>query len=148
MSNITSLLSAIEGLSVSDGVSTPTCLNLTETPGAVDSMDTPVRILLPQDDIGNQTFEFISLGQGNKIDWHIEELYLCMPVAEGRGWKDVGNKLYTYIANFAAAVVAARSTICGYEMNVMDITPRRGTWQWGDRWYYGVRTSLTVREFS
>lgn len=146
-SDILNIYSAIADMTVAATNFTPTAYDIDEIPNALSSAACPARLILPLGTAGeNRSTTFQTVGRLLAVDWKITDLLLLKPLGQGAGLHSVAFDLVDYMKAYMSAVKADRRLGNGV---LVSLSFDAGVFNYPQNtknWYYGVETTLTIRE--
>lgn len=144
------LTEIVAGMAVQADGATATVYEPDEFKRAVESADTPARIILPSTEGDSHVWTQDSGGRA-RMTWIIKDLLLYRPVEEGMGWYEVAYGLDAFVDSYASLLrTTNRDTstgFCSISANVTDASFLVGVQTFGNRSYYGVMVTLTITQF-
>ena len=147
MSGFSTFVTTLAGMSVSDGTTTYTAKRQSTLRQAVPSMECPYRFVTPFDDDAAHTGELITKTRVS-TDFTLTDLLLYAPYGEGYGWAEYASKLDAYVGNWVDAIRDKMADFCTAGAQGVTYTIRRTVISYGGQDYYGVRATVTIREFN
>lgn len=108
MATLTQLYTAIEGMAVQYGGSAVSVSGLSDPRNKIESTDTPIRVLVPQDPTAESlnVSPVVVSGVLWQARWQIVDLLLVDPVTQRRGMGGEKASVITYIDDYVAALKA------------------------------------------
>lgn len=148
MSNLrTDIYAAIAALPLTYGGSALTVFNVDKLPHSVESASLPARLLTPLAGRGRGTLAQFETIKGNpSVNWQVVELLLAGDEVLGTGPVDHTAPLVDFEAQYASNIYRLRAQqwiLVGWTCEADVINWPEGS----ERFYYGARTTLTIREY-
>jgi hypothetical protein len=144
------LTEIVAGMAVQADSATVTVYEPDEFRRAIDSADTPARLIFASTEGDTHVWRQQSKGRA-EMAWVIHDLLLYRPVEEGLGWLDVGYALDAYCDSYASLLRTTNqdksSGFCSVSANVDKATFLVGVHTFGERAYYGVKVTLRIIQY-
>lgn len=131
------------------GAVTVAAKDLNALPGALQSADAPVRLLLPYSVTTRADGSFMTLDALMSVTWVVTDLMLWRPGQLGAGISESAPDLVRYQAAYLEAIRALHSMGGLAGVATLDIELRPGIYNWpigSDTWWQGCMSSITVLE--
>jgi len=147
MSAFSTFISTLAGMSVSDGSTAYTAKYQSTLRQAVPSMECPYRFITPFDDDAAHDGELLNKTRV-RTDFTLTDLMLYAPYGEGYGWAQYASALDTYVGNWVDAIRDRMAAFCAAGAQGVTYSIRRTVISYAGENYYGVRATVTIREFN
>lgn len=127
------------------------CRGLDNLQTQVSTANLPLRLLLPVGSNANgRNLSMISADHtGRAATWLIPELMLLAPVGAGQGLEEYAGPLVDYVVEYEYAILDRRSDYSTEGFLISNMALDTGIYEWpagSDKWFFGVRSNLTVQE--